>query len=163
MYFSFFYLDMIIFLFQLITCAGPTPWFISQPPDWIWRHHGCCSAANNNNKQGEWVCGEEKILTIFALVLWYDISQSNSFPPTLPWFICQAPDWIWRHHLHPPYMNRSKKQCLQRKGETVFPSHFLHCCSYFYINSSPPPHQQWYSSPQTESKTISSSSPHQQQ
>jgi hypothetical protein len=60
-----FYLDMMIFLFQLLTYAGPTLWFISQPPDWIWIHHDCRSAANNNNKQGEWVCGEVKIFPIF--------------------------------------------------------------------------------------------------
>ena len=39
--FLIFYLDMMIFLFQLITYTGPTPWFISQSPDWIWRHHVC--------------------------------------------------------------------------------------------------------------------------
>ena len=70
--FRIFYFDMMIYLFQLITYAVPMPWFISQPPDWIRRHHGSRSV-NNNNTQGEWVHGEEKIITIFCFdfLLWY--------------------------------------------------------------------------------------------
>ena len=50
--FLIFYLDIIIYFFQLLTYAMPMPWFISQPPDWIWRCHGCRSTANNNKELG---------------------------------------------------------------------------------------------------------------
>jgi hypothetical protein len=102
-------------------------------------------------------------LPFFTLILWFGIFFIKFLPPTLPLFISQALDLKWRHHLHPPHMNRNRKQCAQGKGEVVFPSHFLLFCSYFSIKKIPSSHQQWYSSPQTESKTISSSSPHQQQ